>query len=246
MCWRIITRPFAILTLLMGVVCINSTLAQETKFNARVFPIFGSKPMLIEDFNQKGLHSYEAFWGRSSVELSFQDIKTIRFLNPGKWDLVQGNVAYNVEVTLNDGSKDTFALVPKGRMYGKSKFGSWSMRHIHAAKIELSPSNMSQVQADAGHAEFDRIVLKNGDEVTGQVQTAVFKLRTSYGTLNLETAQVSYVDFEGGGPNRDVIVLRIGDRLSGVIEVESIQLLTSSGAALNIQNERIKRITFKK
>ena len=40
--------------------------------------------------------------------------------------------------------------------------------------------------------------------------------------------------------------LRIGDVLSGALEVESVKLLTRSGKEVNLDSEKIKRISFRK
>ena len=40
--------------------------------------------------------------------------------------------------------------------------------------------------------------------------------------------------------------LRIGDVLSGALEVESVKLLTRSGKEVNLDSDKIKRISFKR
>ena len=53
-------------------------------------------------------------------------------------------------------------------------------------------------------------------------------------------------EFEGGGQNIDIVSLRSGDKLSGVIETPIITVLISSGKEINLDKEKIKKITLKK
>ena len=54
------------------------------------------------------------------------------------------------------------------------------------------------------------------------------------------------INFDGRGQKIAVMGLRIGDVFSGGLEVESVKLLTRSGKEVNLDSEKIKRITFKK
>jgi hypothetical protein len=93
---------------------------------------------------------------------------------------------------------------------------------------------------------FDRIFLKNGDVVSGQILKETFKLRTSYGTINFELPQIAYIDFESGGKNTDIVVLKVGDQLSGVLEAPIITLQMQHGTEIELDKEKIKKITFKR
>jgi len=237
---KIIMRFFLIIAIMMEIVFPGSIPAKEIKFQATIFPIRGN-PFFIEDFNFNGEHFYYAIQKGKKIKLPFKDIKTIRFLNPGK--------SYKAEVIFKDDTKNTYVLKPASPYITvKSQYSTVTLSHRMVASIEFGPSRIPQAQpqSKAEYTQFDRIFFKNGDILSGQVQTKMFKLSTSYGTFDYEASQISYINFDGGGQNIDVMGLRIGDVLSGALEVESVKLLTRSGKEVNLDSEKIKRISFKK
>ena len=208
--------------------------AKEIKFQATIVLIHG-KPIFIEDFNSNGEHFYYAIQKGKKIKLPFKDIKTIRFLNPGK--------SYKAEVIFKDDTKNTYVLKPAANIIIKSRASIVTLSHTKVAKIEFGPSRR---QAETDYSKFDGILLKSFDSVHGQIQTKIFKVRTPYGNLNFETSRIRYISFDGRGKNIDVIALKNGDKLSGVVETESVKLLTNSGIEMNLERDKIKRITFNK
>jgi len=227
-------RFFLIIAIMMEIVFPCSIPAKEIKFQATLFLIHG-KPIFIEDFNSNGEHFYYAIQKGKKIKLPFKDIKTIRFLNPGK--------SYKAEVIFKDDTKNTYVLKPAANIVIKSPASIVTLSHTKVAKIEFGPSRS---QAETDYSKFDGILLKSFDSVHGQIQTKIFKVRTPYGNLNFETSRIRYISFDGRGKNIDVIALKNGDKLSGVVETESVKLLTRSGKEVNLDSEKIKRITFKK
>lgn len=232
---RIKMWAFTISTVLAGLAISSSVSALEGKFNAKVYPI-DTAPVFIEDFTMNGKHKCFAKWRSGFITLLFQEVKAIKYLNPGSH-------TYNVEVTFNSGKKERLVLMPDV-FHGKSEFGEWSMHSEKAAKIEFNPPPLSDVRAKTEYINFDQILLKNGDAISGQIMTKAFKLRTPYSTLKFRTSQIGYLDFEGAGKTRDVMGLRTGDKLSGVLEVGPINLLMRSGAEVYLNKEMIRKITF--
>ena len=226
---------FTISTVLAGLAISSCVFALEGKFNAKVYPI-DAAPVFIENFTINGKHKCFAEWRGGFITLLFQGIKTIKYLNPG-------SNTYHVEVTFNGGKKERLVLRPDV-FHGKSEFGEWSMHSEKAVKIEFNPPPVSDVRADSEYINFDQILLKNGDTISGQIMTKAFKLRTSYSTLKFRTPQIGYLNFEGTGKSKDVLGLRTGDKLSGVLEVGSINLLMRSGAEVYLNKEMIRKITF--
>jgi hypothetical protein len=231
--WRI---PIVISVTLTGLVFSSSVMAQEGNFTAKVFPLEG-KPMLIEDVSLEGKYYFSATWGSSSVKLPFRSIKTVNMFVP------TGNKA---EIIFHDGRKDIFYLQNPFWLHGKFKYGNWKMFILSASKIEFTPSTTSQTKLQTVSSEFDRIFFKDGDVISGQVQTDAFKLRASYGNLSFETAEISYIEFESGGQSIDIVVLKNGDRLSGIVEEPIVTVLQTSGTRMDLDKEDIKKITFKK
>jgi hypothetical protein len=232
---RIKMWAFTISTVLAGLAISSSVLALEGKFSVKVYPI-DAAPVFIEDFTMNGKHKCYAEWRGGFITLLFQEIKTIKYLNPGSH-------TYHVEVTFNSGKKERLVLM-SDVFHGKSEFGEWSMHSEKAVKIEFNPPPVSDAKAEAEYINFDQILLKNGDTISGQIMAKAFKLRTSYSTLKFRTPQIGYLDFEGAGKSEAVMGLRTGDKLSGVLEVGSISLLMRSGAEVYLNKEMIRKITF--
>ena len=232
---RIKMLAFTISTVLAGLAISSSVSALEGKFNAKVYPI-DTAPVFIEDFTMNGKHKCYAEWRGGFITLLFQEVMTIKYLNPGSH-------TYHVEVTFNSGKKEKLVLMPDV-FHGKSELGEWSMHSEKAVKIEFNPPPVSDAKPEAEYINFDQILLKNGDAISGQIMTKAFKLRTPYSTLKFRTSQIGYLDFEGAGKTRDVMGLRTGDKLSGVLEVGSINLLMRSGTEVYLNKEMIRKITF--
>lgn len=143
---------------------------------------------------------------------------------------------YNAEVTLNNGKREIVNLrrVGDNPFVGKSFIGRWISDINNIAKIEFNPGDPDQPINNEVSNEFDQILLKNGEIMSGEVLTEAFQLKTSYANLDLETPIIDFVDFEGGGQNIDVVVLKIGDKLSGMIEEPTIKVKTRTGTEVDL------------
>ena len=111
--------------------------------------------------------------------------------------------------------------------------------------LSRRPSDSGKTQV-AG--QMDRILLKNGDVVTGKIVTQTFEVKTSYGgSLSFTHRDVKSVSIEGGGLNIDIIFLRNGDKLSGVVYTDTIaiQLADQQKTELSISKDKIKEIQLK-
>ncbi|MBM3747768.1 MAG: hypothetical protein FJW34_18430 [Acidobacteria bacterium] len=97
------------------------------------------------------------------------------------------------------------------------------------------------VQADKVKAN-DRIVLKNGDTVSGKLVTDRFTVKTSYASLSFALKDIECVVLEGGSQNIETLVLRNGDKLSGVVGPERVKIALDSGQETEIDKEKIKEI----
>jgi hypothetical protein len=198
------------------------------------------KPIFIQDFDLNGEHFYNALHKGKEVKLPFKDLKTVRFLNPGK--------KYDVEVLFKDGKKGIYSLRPGGNLTIRTKQSIVSMSHTKIAKIEFgtSPPPKSPSQAPVIFGQDDRIFLENGDILSGRVQTKMLKLVTSYGIFDLETSQLSYINFGGRSKDVDVVGLKNGDVFSGKVEVQPVKLVIRGGKEVTLDSGKMKRITFKR
>ena len=233
MTYKSTIRLILVIVTITGMVSPGNALAEEIIFQATIFPLQG-KPIFVEDFSLNGEHFYDAVQKGKRSKLPFKDIKTIRFINPGK--------SYRVEVIFSDGRKGTYVLQPSENIVIRSQATVVSLSHSKVAKIEFGPSAR---QAETENATSDIILLRSLHNIHGYVQTKVFKVRTPYGNLNFESSQISYISFDGKGKNIDFIVLKNGDTLRGAVETESVKFLTNSGTEMNLDRKKIKRISFK-
>jgi hypothetical protein len=238
-----VTIKLAIILAALGMAFPSTGEGGERKFTATLFPS-ETKPIFMDDFDIEGEHFYDALKDGKHVKLPFTDIRSIKFLKPGKSELKDKRFQYDVEITFNDGKKGNYVLRPAGSIVIKSNYATVTMSHSKLAKIEFNTSPPPKRKTKRKKQKFDRVFLKNGDNLSGKVQTEIFKVHTPYGSYELNPAQISYIDFEARGGNVDVIGLRIGDVLSGVVEVDSIKLLTRSGNEVTFQRDKIQRITF--
>ena len=233
---RILIGLFTIFAL-AGMPFPANSLAQQAKFPATIYPLH-TKPILTEDFHLvNGDPFYEAVQDGKEVKLPFEKIKTIKFVNPGKNS--------EVDITLNDGKEGRYRLKRPGNIEIVTKLSNVSMSHTKVSKIEFGPlQKKKETKQVAIFEKTDRIILKSGDNLSGQLQTKAFTLKTSYGTFKFEAPEISYIDFDTKDKDKDidVIVLKIGDRLSGEVEAESVKFLLRSGKEVSFEGKAIKKI----
>ena len=211
-----------------------SLFAQKT---VKILPVKGN-PMVITNFNQDGKDYWIANFNGAIIHLNMKDVKKVVFLEPG-------NSSSPVEVTFNDGRKDNFKLIPSGRLYGDSKYGTWHMSHTQIKEIDFNPAS-PPVNSDGNtQSENDKIILKNGDQLSGTIHTSSYNLETSYGMLAFDRKDIAMINFEGEGSKIDVVILKNGDKMSGVIENEKISITLINGSLIQLSKDKIKTINFK-
>jgi len=98
----------------------------------------------------------------------------------------------------------------------------------------------------------DIIQLRNGDTISGEVQTKVFEIETSYAKIPFDLSRLNSMSFEGEGQNVDVLNLLNGDKLSGIIYPATITFdldpsVTEEGEGKKavLAKDKIKKINFK-
>ena len=105
---------------------------------------------------------------------------------------------------------------------------------------EIPPSQLSEED------KYDKIVLRNGDSVTGMVMNASLHLKTSYGNPEFKTAVISYIKMEGADSRTDSLELRNGDKLSGSLTDENFTIKLKAGQMMAIKKKDITSITFRR
>ena len=239
-------RKCYLILAIMGIFFAGNAFGQEEKFLATI-TLIGVKPFEVPDFTINGERFYDAVRQGKKARLPFRDLKEIRFLNPAK--------SFEVEVLFNDGRKETLLLQPAADITLDtgmiSEYGHTKVARIQFAPMPAQPTPRSgqpapSKQSDATPVTSDRVVLRNGDILSGQVQTKTFPLRTAYGTFRFEAAQIASIEFDSTRPHLAVVLLKNGDRLNGRVEVESLSFTITSGEAVSFDGKTIKAITFKR
>lgn len=97
-----------------------------------------------------------------------------------------------------------------------------------------------------GTVGTDRITLKSGDVINGEIATVYYEVNTGYASVTLDKQQIWSISLEGGGQNFDTVLLRSGNRYSGSVKPAVIHAILSGGQEIDIPKERIRSIQFKK
>jgi hypothetical protein len=239
---------FCVILIFMGVVISSHAFAQAGKVQATIFLIGIQQPIVIQDFTINGESFYDAVQKETRVKLSFQDLKEIKFLNAGK--------SFETEVIFNDGRKETYSLKPASDIKVITKFNIVDMSHTKVSRIVFSPMPIKPPPPDTQPAQqpqpralpgaLDRVMLKSGDTLSGQVQTLSFTVRTAYGTFQIETPRIASIEFDVKGPKTASVLLRNGDRLSGTVETDPVLFVMTSGQGISFDGKTIKMIHFKR
>lgn len=232
---------------ILGILFAGIALAEEETFVASI-TIIDLKPFDVPDFTINGERFYDAVRQGKKVKLPFRDMKEIRFLNPGK--------SFQVEVLFNDGRRETLLLQPAADIVIETGMIS-EYSHSKVARIQFAPTPAQPfspaplpAQRQPGLVgtplQSDRIALRNGDSLSGQIQMKILPLRTAYGTFQIEVPQIVSIEFDASRPELAVVLLRNGDRLSGAVEVESVRLTMASGEGATFGVKTIQKIFFKR
>lgn len=96
-----------------------------------------------------------------------------------------------------------------------------------------------------GTVGTDRIILKNGDVINGDIDTIYYEVKTGYASVALTKEQIWSISLEGGGQDIDTILMRSGSQYRGTISPDVINAILPGGQEIKIPKEMIKSIQFK-
>jgi hypothetical protein len=157
----------------------------------------------------------------------------------------------NIDVTFKDGSTDRFSIQSKKNaskdyyVSGVSKHGPWKIAMNQVKRINFMGEKGTTISS-AVAVDVDKIIMKNGDILSGKITTPDLTLKASYGDLVFLRKDIRSINFEGGGSNTDSVVLKAGDKMSGQILNNSIAITLTNKAKITIDKEKVKQIVFKK
>ena len=88
----------------------------------------------------------------------------------------------------------------------------------------------------------DRILLKNGDVVSGTLVTQDFQIATDYANLTFRRDSIWSLFLDAGGRGYEIMILRNGDRLSGVMRPVTVKIKLELNEEIEIAKTKIKEI----
>ena len=195
------------------------------------------------------------------------DVRDIRFKQ--RWGLAGKSHVLNVyppdtEVIVSSKGGVVAGRVPYGRgniyialmgdLWSKGtdrdrwtlNFRQWMLgfRVPGPSETETRPPATTDVQMHP--VPQDRILLKNGDTISGRLLVQHFTIKTSYADLTFKLEQIESVILEGAGQNVEMLVLRSGDKLSGLVGPESIKVKLAGGQETEIEKDKIKQVLLQR
>jgi ankyrin repeat protein len=111
---------------------------------------------------------------------------------------------------------------------------------MHRGGSTTSSSNPNAILSQ------DRIMLKNGDIITGNIYINNITIKTSYAELTFTPDKVASIILKGAGQNIEYLLLRTGDKLSGIIGPDKVKIELAGGQYTEIEKDKIKKIVFRK
>jgi hypothetical protein len=94
--------------------------------------------------------------------------------------------------------------------------------------------------------KYDKITMRNGDAISGQVMNASLDLRASYAELKIQTSTVKHIKLEGADSKTDSVELRNGDRLTGSLNDKILTVNLRAGETIAISKKDIASIDFRR
>lgn len=239
-------KLLSFLTIIFILAPFSNTLA----LNARIETTDG-EISTIKDFSMEGKrHFYVDYKGGTST-LDWKDIDS--------FEIIRMDQNYWVEVLLLNGKKDSFKVRQFSSFKGKSDFGQWSIPFEKMKKVYFIGDTIEGKKRDEpsiketgllSHStpkEIDKVTMKNGDILLGNISAEIISIRTNYGTLSFKKEDVFRFSLGTSGKAQkekelDTLYSKYGDKLTGTISASQIKITLLTGTDLSILREHIKEV----
>lgn len=236
-------------TLVFILAAISNTLALDARIEA-----IDGETLLVKDFSMEGKRHFYVDWKGGTSTLDWKDITSFEITRVGQ--------SYWVEVLLLNEKKDSFKIRQFSSFRGKSDFGQWSVPFEKVKKVILIRGEEEKKSEDISVKEdrdsvlpypkpkgLDRVTLRNGDILLGNVATEVVSIRTNYGILSFKKEDLSRFSLgTSEKPQRekelDTLYSKYGDKMTGTISASQIKITLLTGTNLTILREHIKEVEF--
>ncbi len=220
--------------------------------NARVETTDG-EIFTVKDFSMEGRQNFSVDYKGAVATVDWKDVAS--------FEIRQWASSFWVEVDLSDGKKETFRIRQMFPFRGKVDFGKWSVPFEKVKKVFLigevvqgkkqeDPSVKESILSPSQTLkEVDRITMKNGDILLGDILNEIISIRTSYGTLSFKKQAVHRLLLGASGRGQkeregDALYSKYGDKLTGTIADLHIKINLLTDTRLSLSREHIKEIEF--
>lgn len=237
-----------VLILVLFLLQLNSVLA----LNARIETIDG-EVLMIKDFSMEGKRNFYVEQKGGTSTIDWKDITSFEVMRIGQ--------NYWVEVLLLNGKKDSFKVRQFSSFRGKTDFGQWSLPFEKMKKAVLIGDTVEEKKKEefaiketyippySIPKEVDKITLRNGDILLGNISNEIISIKTNYGTLSFKKENILRLSFGTSGRAQkerelDTLYSKYGDKLTGNIYESQIKITLLTKTNLSIFREHVKEIEF--
>jgi hypothetical protein len=224
---------------------------QGYAFSARVETVDG-EILTLDDFSMEGRRTFSIDEMGGIGRLDWKEIAAFEIKQVGQ--------RYWVEVQYGNGKKETFSLRHYSSFRGRADSGPVSLPFQKVKRVALSPDapegkkteemaiKVSDLLSSA-LKEVDKITLRNGDVLLGNISNEIVSIRTLYGTLAFKKEDIQRVLLGSSGKGQkekesDTLHSKYGDKLTGSISESQIKITLLTKTNLSISREHIREIEF--
>lgn len=119
------------------------------------------------------------------------------------------------------------------------------LKSWHRGERDLALAAIEAMHGKEGTSpeKNDKIILGNGDILTGTVQTPSFTIQTAYARMTLGRDAIKSIQMDASR-KKAIIELYAGDRLSGTIQETEVKISLKAGAEATLKLGEVELITF--
>ena len=221
-------------------------------FNARVETIDG-EVFPIKDFSMEGRQRFSVDYKGAITTLDWKDIASFEIKEIGS--------NFWVEVQFLADKKETFRIRQVSPFRGNSEFGKWSVPFEKVKKVLFIGDNIQEVSKEESSIKetsihsspipkgVDRMTMRNGDNLLGNILNEIISIKTGYGTLSFKKEDILRISLGISGRSQketesDILYSKYGDKLTGMIQDLQVKINLLTDTRLSLSREHVKEIEF--
>jgi hypothetical protein len=213
--------------------------------DARVETIDG-EVLSLSDFSMDGRRTFSVDQAGGIGRVDWKEITSFEIKQVGE--------RYWVEVQLESGKKENYSIRGYSFFRGRSDYGPVSIPFEKVKKASLFKGGPEEKKKgdlpikESGIVQLvDKILMKNGDIILGNILTDVVSIRTTYGAFYFKKEDIRRLSFGASGKGQkegDALHSRYGDKLTGSISESQIRVTLLTRSSISILREHIKEVEF--